>query len=100
VPTVTIDEFKAVVARRLQLDPGVLYGKKLKLSEVVARSPVATNSIDLMEAVAGALAELEIDDQLDLPAMTLDHTVDDLLAEVKAQLDQLSPPRATAPSAS
>lgn len=82
----TIEEFKSVVARRLQLEPSALYGKKLKLAEVVARSPVASNSIDLVEAVAGAMAELEIDDRIELPTMTLNNTIDDMIAEVNTQL--------------
>jgi hypothetical protein len=82
----TLEDFKTVVARRLQLDPSTLYGRSLKLSEVVARSPVAANSIDLMEAVAGAMAELELDDRLELPTITLQHTIDELMTEVQRQL--------------
>jgi hypothetical protein len=81
-----IEEFKSVVAQRLQLEPAALYGSSLKLADVVVRSPVATNSIDLMEAVAGAMAELEIDDRLELPAMTLNNTIDELITEVATQL--------------
>lgn len=81
-----LDAFKTTVARRLELDAATLYGRSFKLAEVVVRSPVATNSIDLMEAVAGAMAELEIDDKLELPALTLDHTIDELVAEVEGQL--------------
>ncbi len=81
-----LDDFKSTVARRLELDPAGLYGRSLKLAEVVVRSPVATNSIDLMEAVAGAMAELEIDDRLELPTLTLDNTIDELMAEVEGQL--------------
>ena len=83
-----LDAFKSTVARRLELPAATLYGRQLKLAEVVVRSPVATNSIDLMEAVAGAMAELEIDDRLELPALTLDHTIDELVAEVENQLAQ------------
>jgi hypothetical protein len=84
----TLEEFKAIVARRLELDPKFLYGStpSLKLSDVIARSPVAKNSIDLMEAVAGAMAEMEIDDDLELPAMTLNSTVHELVVEVDSQL--------------
>lgn len=84
--TMMIEQFKTTVARRLRLAPEAMYGKSLRLSEVVARSPVASNSIDLVEAVAGAMAELEIDEQVDLPAITLDHSVDELVAEVERQL--------------
>ncbi|MEZ4364432.1 MAG: hypothetical protein R3B48_29925 [Kofleriaceae bacterium] len=82
----TLESFKACVARRLQMEPAKLYNKSMKLSEIVARSPTASNSIDLMEAVAGAMAELEIDDRVELPAITLQHTVDQLIDEVRAQL--------------
>lgn len=86
--TPTIEEFKTAVARRLELSPAAIYGKSLRLADVVVRSPVASNSIDLVEAVAGALAELEIDDRIELPTMTLDNTIDDVVAEVRLQLDQ------------
>lgn len=85
-PNATVEEFKACVARRLQLDPASLYQRQLTLADVVVRSPVASNSIDLMEAVAGAMAELEIDDRIELPTITLQHTVDELIDEVRAQL--------------
>jgi hypothetical protein len=85
-----VEAFKSTVARRLEIPAAALYDRKLKLAEVVVRSPVATNSIDLMEAVAGAMAELEIDDRLELPALTLDHTIDELVAEVAGQLGAAS----------
>jgi hypothetical protein len=81
-----LDQFKLTVAQRLALDPSAIYGRSLKLADVVVRSPVATNSIDLMEAVAGAMAELEIDDKIELPTMTLNNTIDDLMREVEGQL--------------
>src|SRR5690349_15247256 len=86
-PNSTLEGFKASVARRLQMDPASLYQSSLRLADVVVRSPVASNSIDLMEAVAGAMAELEIDDRIELPAVTLQHTVDQLIEEVRAQLE-------------
>lgn len=86
-----VEQFKLVVARRLQLDPRALYGHDMKLAAVIVASPVATNSIDLMEAVAGAMAELEIDDRLELPAITLRATIDELVAEVQLQLSSVSP---------
>ena len=81
-----LHDFKATVARRLDLEPATLYGRSLRLAEVIARSPVATNSIDLMEAVAGALAELDIDGRVELPTLTLDNTIDELVSEVEGQL--------------
>jgi hypothetical protein len=89
----TLEEFKSIVAKRLELDPTTIYGKSLRLADVVVKSPVASNSIDLVEAVAGALAELEIDDQIELPTMTLDNTLDDVVAEVQNQLAQANPGR-------
>jgi hypothetical protein len=85
---VTIEEFKQVVAARLVLSPEQIYDRSLTLSEVVAMSPVASNSVDLVEAVAGAMAELDIDELIDLPAITLDHTVDTLIAKIRVQLEQ------------
>jgi len=85
-PNTTLEEFKLCVARRLQLDPASLYQKSLTLADVVVRSPVASNSIDLMEAVAGAMAELGVDEQLELPTMTLENTIDDVISELERQL--------------
>ncbi|MEZ4241579.1 MAG: hypothetical protein R3F59_36620 [Myxococcota bacterium] len=75
------------MARRLALPEAELYGRSLPLSRVVALSPVASNSVDLVEAVAGALAELDLDEQVELPAITLDHTVDELMSQVRQQLE-------------
>lgn len=85
---VTIEMFQRVVARRLRLDEAEIYGRSLPLSRVVAMSPVASNSVDLVEAVAGAMAELDIDELIELPAITLDHTVDELMAQVREQLER------------
>jgi hypothetical protein len=84
----TIETFKALVAQRLELEPAVLYGRSLTLAEVVVKSPVASNSIDLVEAVAGAMAELEIDDKIELPSISLENTIDELVVEVTRQLEQ------------
>jgi hypothetical protein len=84
----TIETFKALVAQRLELDPAALYGRSLTLAEVVVKSPVASNSIDLVEAVAGAMAELEIDDKIELPSISLENTIDELVVEVSRQLEQ------------
>lgn len=85
---VTIETFQVVVARRLKLEPKEIYGRSLPLARVVAMSPVASNSVDLVEAVAGAMAELDLDELIELPAITLDHTVDELMAEVDQQLSR------------
>ena len=87
-PNSTLEGFKASVARRLQMDPASLYQSSLRLADVVVRSPVASNSIDLMEAVAGAMAELEIDDRVELPSISLENTIDELVVEVSRQLEQ------------
>ena len=81
-----VDEFKRVVAERLRLEPSAIYGRSLTLADVIATSPATQNSVDLLEAIAGAMAELGIDDRIELPAMTLDHTLDELVAEVSAQI--------------
>jgi len=84
---VTIEDFKQVVAERLELAPERIYGRSLSLAGVLTMSPTATNSVDLVEAVAGAMAELDIDEVIDLPTITLDHTVDDLMDRVREQLE-------------
>jgi hypothetical protein len=89
-----LDEFKQVLARRLELDPAALFGRSMRLADVIARSPSAKNSIDLMEAVVGALAELELDDRIELPTMTLDNTVDDIVEEFRRQMGTPAHPQA------
>ena len=85
-PNTTLEAFKLSVATRLQMDPAVLYHRSYTLADVLVHSPVASNSIDLMEAVAGAMAELDIDGRVELPTLTLDNTIDELVREVEGQL--------------
>lgn len=79
-------QFKQSVAARLGIDQSAIFGNGLTLSEILSLSPCATNSIDLLEAFAGAIAENNLDDQLDIPAFTLDRGIDDVIDEIKRQL--------------
>jgi len=81
-----LEKFKDSVASRLGLERSDLCAGDRTLGEVLGMSPVATNSIDLLEAVAAAIAENDLEDRVDIPAFTLDHTVDELMAEIERQL--------------
>ena len=81
-----MEEFKQDIAQKLNLSPSTIYGHNLPLSEAIAKSDVATNSIDIMEAFAYALAAQGWDEYIDMPAMTLDHSIDQVIAEIEQQL--------------
>lgn len=81
-----IANFQESVAVRLGMDQSKLFGNGLSLRDVLTMSPIATNSIDLLEAFAGAIADNELDDQIDMPAFTLDHGVDEVMENIKSQL--------------
>lgn len=78
--------FKRNLAGRLGLSAEILFGNGTTLRDAVSLSPNATNSIDLLEGFAGALADLEWDDFINLPAFTLDNTVDSVIDEIEAQV--------------
>lgn len=86
----SIQDVSATIAQKLNLKPEDIFGKDLKISEVVALSPTAINSIDMLEAFAGSFAEHGIDSDMDLPAFTMDDKIDGLMSEVDKQLQKLS----------
>ena len=81
-----MEEFKLAVAEKLNLLPTDIYGRNLPLSEIIVMSDTATNSIDIMEAFAYALAIQGWDELLGMPAMTLDHSIDEVILEIERQL--------------
>lgn len=78
-------EIRTNIARRLQLTEEEVFDGRT-LSAVLVASPIAINSIDLLDAFAGALADVGLDDDVELPTMTLDHTADDVLSALRKQL--------------
>jgi hypothetical protein len=80
-----VDVIKDRVARRLELPVDQVFGGQ-KLSEVLAASPTAINSIDLLDAFAGALADQGLGDGIELPAFTLDHSATDVIDALGSQL--------------
>jgi hypothetical protein len=78
-------EIRTNIARRLQLTEEEVFDGRT-LSAVLVASPTAINSIDLLDAFAGALADVGVDDDVELPTMTLDHTAEDVLSALQKQL--------------
>ncbi|QMU75746.1 hypothetical protein GXW83_08330 [Streptacidiphilus sp. PB12-B1b] len=78
-------EIRTNIARRLQLTEEEVFDGRT-LSAVLVASPTAINSIDLLDAFAGALADVGVDDDVELPTMTLDHTADDVVNALQKQL--------------
>ncbi len=64
----------------------------MTLADLLAASPTAINSIDLLDAFAGALAELSLDTDPDIPAFTLDHRVDEVIAALEQSIQPAAPP--------
>jgi hypothetical protein len=82
----SMDDLRGDVARRLHLPVGEVFGGQ-RLSQVLAASPTAVNSIDLLDAFAGALADQGLDEgDVELPALTLDHTAVEVIDAIGAQL--------------
>jgi hypothetical protein len=80
-----IAELKQHVARRLDLTEEEVFAGQ-PLSEVLVASPNAVNSIDLLDAFAGALADTGFDEDVELPTMTLQHTAEDIVQALGKQL--------------
>lgn len=81
-----MENFRNILAEILSIPADELFEKDLLLSEVIAMSPNATNSIDVLEGFAGALAELQWDELVDLPAFTLENTIDSVIQEIEHQV--------------
>ena len=85
-----IEEFKHSVAQKLGIDPTVLYGHDHSLAKVLAGSPTAINSLDLVEAFAATIVALKLEGLVAIPAVTLDYSIDDVMDLVKKQLARVS----------
>lgn len=70
---------RAAIARRLGLSEEVAFRPGTSLAQLLAASPSAINSIDLLDAFAGAVADQSIDVDFDLPAFTLDHSTEEVV---------------------
>lgn len=84
-----ITELRPHVARRLGLTEDQVFGGQ-PLSAVLAASPTAINSIDLLDAFAGALADTGVAEDVELPTMTLDHTAEEVVTALGEQLARTS----------
>lgn len=73
------EELRHDIARRLKLPYEKVFSDQ-SLSVVLAASPVATNSIDLLDAFAGAIVDQGLDEELDLPTFTLNRSANDVVA--------------------
>ncbi|MET9530895.1 hypothetical protein ABZY02_10020 [Streptomyces sp. NPDC006649] len=83
-----LTELRSRIAHRLGLPQEEVFAGQ-PLSAVLAASPSAINSIDLLDAFAGALADIGVEDDVELPTMTLHHTAEDVLAALGKQLAPL-----------
>jgi uncharacterized protein (TIGR03086 family) len=79
-----LSELRKNVARRLELTEDEVFDGR-PLSAVLVASPTAINSIDLLDAFAGALADVGLED-VELPAMTLDNSAAEVIGALAAQL--------------
>lgn len=73
-----IDKLKHEISNKLDISENNLFNNNVTLSEILTISDKVTNSIDILEVIAGTIAENNLDDQLELPVFTLDSKIDDL----------------------
>ena len=78
--------FRIRLAARLHLKPEDLYGRDTTVSDVIALSPSAYNSIDIMEVFLATMIECGLEDDVELPAYTTGNTIDEVVAEIEAKL--------------
>lgn len=53
-------------------------------------SPTANNSIDLVEAFAAAIAQHNLDGLLNIPAVTLEDSIDEVMDTIEKDLERLA----------
>ena len=83
-----MEQLKEKILARLNIANQEGIDDSTDLNEILGMSPTAINSIDIMEAFAGAITDLGYEDELDLPAFTLDATLSDVLKEISSQLEE------------
>jgi hypothetical protein len=81
-----IDKLKHEISNKLDIAENNLFNNNVTLSEILTISDKVTNSIDILEVIAGTIAENNLDDQLELPVFTLDSKIDDLIDQIRNQL--------------
>jgi hypothetical protein len=80
---ISVDDLREVVARRMGINAAEIQPEST-LRDILGLSRTAINSIDVMEAFLGGLVELGATTELDLPAITLDDKVTDVLSVLVA----------------
>ncbi|OQX06062.1 MAG: hypothetical protein BWK73_31845 [Thiothrix lacustris] len=83
------EKLKAAISDRIGIDKSILFNNGLTFSEILEKSEKVTNSVDLLEAIAGAMCECGLDDLLELPVFTLDHQIDDIINSIEHQLSEM-----------
>lgn len=81
-----IDELCGEFSKQLGLAPEQIFAEGVTFKDVLALSPTATNSIDIVEAIAVALAKYDLEDAIEVPALTLDDETMGLHAHLSAHL--------------
>ena len=81
-----IKKLKNAISAKLEINELELFEGDMSFADVMAKSELIYNSIDILEAFAGAIAENNLDEQLELPVFTLDSKVKDIILEIECQL--------------
>jgi hypothetical protein len=76
------EKLRQTLAQRLGVEPAELAKENVTLKQILDLSPTAINSIDIMEAFIGSLVDLGGQTDIELPAITLDDKLDDVLNTV------------------
>jgi hypothetical protein len=81
-----VEKLKTDISDRIGIEKSILFNNGLIFSEILEKSEKVANSVDLLEAIAGAMCECGLDDLLELPVFTLDHQIDDVINSIENQL--------------
>lgn len=81
-----LEEILCEVSRELGLSQDDVFTEGVTFRDVLGRSPVAINSIDIVEAIAVALTTHDLQDTIDIPALTLEDLTLDLRDHLAAHL--------------
>lgn len=81
-----LEKIKTEIAAKLDIPYADLYENGVSFATILAKSSKVNNSLDILEVVAGTIAENHLDEMLDLPVFTLESEIDSVIDAIHEQL--------------
>lgn len=82
------DKLYADLSSFFKISKEELSSQNITLRDIMEKSEVAVNSVDIMEGFADVLQDNDLDDKVDIPVFTLEDKVQDVINSILVQLQE------------